>query len=121
MSSTCGSSHEERNCPIFKISVESSYHNARSKSEELPANSAGSIQQWDKRQNLVFFEEFQQLPQSFPPELVLGADETMIKMSNAHKAVTDERMAISGEAFENQVPHTPVMLIYIIAYRRSIR
>jgi hypothetical protein len=56
-----------------------------------------------------FFEEFQQRLQSFPPELVFGADETMVNINRKYKAVTEERMAISVEAFENQLPHIRVM------------
>jgi hypothetical protein len=68
-----------------------------------------------KTKSPLFFEEFQQLRQSFPPEFVFGADETIIIMTKAHKAVTGERMAMSVEAFENQVPHISVMLTHSVA------
>jgi hypothetical protein len=62
-----------------------------------------------------FFEEFQQLLQSFPPEFVFGADETMINMNKAHKAIQGECMAISAEPLENQGAHISVIVIHSAA------
>jgi hypothetical protein len=62
-----------------------------------------------------FFRKIGDLIRSLPPQLIFGADETMINLNKAHNSVIDSSIAFSIEEMDDRISHINVMLSQSVA------